>query len=486
MESFRGIPFAQPPIGNLRLRPPRRLVQNIGKLDATILGSSCPQLILSSGSNSIATKYLGKLANNQMFQKAANVKEDCLTLNIQRPAGTSSSSKLPVIYWFFGGAFEVPPSDSLKFGTNNVYDATGIINLSRLGLEWVADNIQAFGGDPSRVTLWGESSGSVSVFDQMLLYEGNNTYKGKPLFRGAIMDSGSLVPAQPVDSPKAQAIYDSVVSASGCEDSDNTLDCLRNLPYDQFLNAANAVTGIFTYSSLALSYLPRPDGITLTQSPEVLVRNNSYAAIPMIIGDQEDEGTVFSLMQTNLTSTAAVAQYLKDFYFEEATLEKLIQFVDTYPDDPTVGSPFRTGNANELYPGFKRLSAILGDIVFTLARRMFLANAKTTNPNVPAWSYLSSYNHGLPFLGTFHSSDIVQVFYGIPSNFAGRAIQTYYINFINSQNPNVGTDVYMNWPKWGDDLQLVNFFCRHASLLKDDFRQESYEFIARNVASLHF
>lgn len=107
MESFRGIPFAQAPIGNLRLRPPRRLVQNVGKLDATMLGPSCPQLLLSSGGSSIAAKYLSKLATHPMFQKAVNVKEDCLTLNIQRPTGTNSSSHLPVIYWFFGGAFEV-------------------------------------------------------------------------------------------------------------------------------------------------------------------------------------------------------------------------------------------------------------------------------------------------------------------------------------------------------------------------------------------
>lgn len=115
----------------------------------------------------------------------------------------------PVIFvavnYRVGGFGFMPGKEILADGSANL----GLLD-QRLGLQWVADNIAAFGGDPSKVTIWGESAGAISVMDQMLLYNGDHTYKGKPLFRGGIMNSGSIVPADPVDCPKGQLIYDTV------------------------------------------------------------------------------------------------------------------------------------------------------------------------------------------------------------------------------------------------------------------------------------
>lgn len=113
-----------------------------------------------------------------------------------------------------GGFGFLPGKEILSDGSSNL----GLLD-QRLGLQWVADNIAAFGGDPDKVTIWGESAGAISVMDQMLLYNGDITYKGKPLFRGGIMDSGSIVPADPVDCPKGQAIYDAVCIISNSKEA---------------------------------------------------------------------------------------------------------------------------------------------------------------------------------------------------------------------------------------------------------------------------
>ncbi len=513
VESFGGIPFAEPPVGPLRLKPPQRLNSSLGVFDATGLGPACPQMFFSTAGDLISS-VLGDLLTTPLFQTVTGQTEDCLTMRVQRPAGTKPDAKLPVLFWIFGGAFEL--------GSPQMYDATSLIsnavsqgkpfvfaavnyrvggfgflpgkeiladgasNLGlldqRMGLEWVADNIAAFGGDPEKVTIWGESAGAISVFDQMALYGGDIVYHGKPLFRAAIMNSGSVVPADPVDCAKCENIYNTVVAEAGCSSASDTLECLREADYDTFLNAANSVPGVLSYNSVALSYLPRPDGVALPQSPELLARSGRYAAVPMIIGDQEDEGTLFSLFQPNITTTDRIVDYLSAFFFQGASKAEIKDLVATYDPSILAGSPFRTGILNNAYPKFKTLAAILGDLVFTLTRRVFLEGTVATNPQVPSWSYLSSYGFGTPILGTFHASDILQVFYGIPSNYAARAFQSYYFSFLYNLDPNEGTAAeFAEWPQWSESNMLLWMQRDSSKLLADDFRAESYSWIADRV-----
>ncbi|KAI4639737.1 hypothetical protein J4E93_009091 [Alternaria ventricosa] len=515
VESFKGIPYAQPPIDQLRLKPPQPITSSLGKVDGTGIPKACPQFFFSIDERNIPTNVLGTILNLPLLQTITNAGEDCLTINVQRPAGTEAGDKLPVLFWIFGGGFELG-STAMYDGTSLVAESVaqgkpivfvavnyrvggfgfmpgkevlddGSANLGlldqRLGLEWVADNIAAFGGDPEKVTIWGESAGAISVLDQMMLYDGDNNYNGKPLFRAGIMNSGSIVPADPVDCPKGQAIYDRVVEAAGCASSADTLACLRTVPYTKFLNAANTVPGILGYFTVNLSYLPRPDGKALSDSPDALVKAGKYTKVPFIVGDQEDEGTLFGLFTSNLTTTKEVTTYLSTIFFQNASPAQVEQLVGSYQTITEDGSPFRTGLLNNFYPQFKRVSAILGDVTFTLTRRLFLEVTGQVAPDVPSWSYLATYNFGTPILGTFHGSDILQVFNGILPNNAAKTIRGYYYSFVYNLDPNEG-NTFMDWPKWSEGRKLINFGANRNSYLDDDFRGDTHDFLAQNVASL--
>lgn len=517
VETFQSIPLAQPPIGPLRLRPPQPFNSSLGTVQAKEAAPACPQFIFDRDGD-LPSSILGLLTDSPLFQVASNQNEDCLYINVYRPAGTTSSDSLPVLFWIFGGGFEL--------GWASMYDGTGFVEASvdqdepiifvtvayrvggfgflpgkevkadgsanlglldqRLGLQWVADNIASFGGDPDKVTIWGESAGAISVFDHCVAYDGDNTYNGKPLFRAGIMNSGSVIPADPVDGAKGQVVYDTVTKSAGCDTAADSLACLRALPFPAFLAAANSVPALFSYSSLALSYLPRPDGAFLTASPDILLARGSIPQIPLIIGDQEDEGTLFALAQPNITTTSQLAAYLLADYFPAANASTVAALVALYADTYQYGSPFRSFDPlDNWYPQFKRLAAILGDLTFTLARRRVLAAAATLG--LHTWSYLSSYGHGTPVLGTFHGSDLLQLFAG-PSGeglpgFAAAAFRAYYVSFANHLDPNRGVNgTFPDWPEWVGGGQVLNVKAGDAVLLEDDFRQDVVDFLGKSGA----
>ena len=198
----------------------------------------------------------------------------------------------------------------------------------------------------------------------------------------------------------------------------------------------------------------------------------------MIVGDQEDEGTLFALFQPNLTTADKVVDYFSKYFFTSASKDQLNRLVRSYRPYISGGSPHRTLLLNEWYPGFKRLAALLGDLTFTLTRRLFLEATVKANPEVPSWSYLSSYNYGTPIMGTFHGSDLLQTFYGLLPNNAARSTRTYYYNFLHNLDPNVGVDKYDTWPEWKEKKDRMWFERPNRnSILRDDFRQDSYEVI---------
>jgi len=513
IDTFNGIPFAQPPVGPLRLKRPLPLTATYGTIIATGTPTACPQFMQQVDMSNVPAAVAAMVLNSPGLQAATVTGEDCLTLNVQRPSTANSASKLPVLVWIYGGGFE--------FGSTQDYDASKIIQKSislgkpimfvamnyrlggfgfmagkelkaegntnlglrdqRLALQWVQNNIAAFGGDPTKVTIWGESAGSISVFDHTIINNGDASYNGGQLFRGAIMNSGSIIAIADVDTPKPQAVFNQVVQAAGCSGAANKLACLRALDYTTYLNAANSVPAIFGYRSVDLSYLPRPDPTDsfFSTSPEKAVAKNKYKKVPIIIGDQEDEGTLFSLSQNNISTTQQLTDYLAS-YSPTAPYASIANFVNLYPDDPSAGSPYNTGPLYNVYPQYKRLAAILGDIVFTLARRAYLQQVAS---KVPAWSYLATYLQGTPVVGTFHASDTQEIYKGLPLPEPASTIQTYYISFVNYLDPNTITTAapLINWPNWDANTKLLmNFQQTTNTLMQDNFRQAAGDYIAAN------
>jgi carboxylesterase type B len=107
VESFGGIPYAHAPVGQRRLRPPERLTESIGTFDGTGPAGACPQFISSTESTNFLFDLLGDIANLPFVQNATGQSEDCLSITVARPEGTKADAKLPVLYWIFGGGFEV-------------------------------------------------------------------------------------------------------------------------------------------------------------------------------------------------------------------------------------------------------------------------------------------------------------------------------------------------------------------------------------------
>ncbi|KIJ47403.1 hypothetical protein M422DRAFT_164078 [Sphaerobolus stellatus SS14] len=462
VQKFLGIPFAKPPVGDLRFRLPVPITYINSTYPATAYGPSCPQqaaqLPLLTGAAAAAANALTETIFEVIFPDS----EDCLTVNVVKPANIPTGKKLPVVVWIFGGAFELGATSmydggiivekSITMGQPVVYVSmnyrlslfgflasqevkdAGVGNLGlqdqREALRWVQKYISSFGGDPNHVTIWGESAGAFSVALQMLTNGGDT----EGLFHAGFMQSGSPIPVG--DITHGQKTYDGIVQQVGCSGATDTLACLRTVPYSALHTAMDNSPSTFSYQSLALGWLPRADGVFLTDTPQRLVAQGSVANIPIVTGDCEDEGTLFSLAGLNVTTEAQLHKYMKDIYVPSGTDAEIDTFIAAYPADITQGSPFNTGILNAVTPQFKRLAAMQGDLVFQAPRRYFI-NQIAGKQNI--WVYLHKRLKLTPVLGAFHSSDILTIY-------SASDMTAYLLRFVNTFNPN-GVGAF-NWPNW--------------------------------------
>ncbi|KAI0481337.1 Alpha/Beta hydrolase protein [Xylariaceae sp. FL0804] len=310
VRQFLGIPYASPPVGGLRFAPPapyRRPSANEHQqvIDASAFAPSCVQPVSTPAADA-ANLYVEYLTGFQLGSPAQS--EDCLYANVYAPrwpatATATAGRLLPVFIWIHGGAFtsdgaNVPyqiPAPWIErtqghivvtfnyrlnvFGFPNA-EAQGL-NLGlldqRLAVEWVRDNVAAFGGDPERMVLWGQSAGAWAVN-----YYGY-AYPDDPIVAGLIADSGGST----VFSTGDPANFTALAAAVGCDliDPAAQLDCVRRVDTAAIEGFASNLTGV--------SWGPGADNVTVFADYAERAARGLVAPLPKIIGNNAREGDGF-------------------------------------------------------------------------------------------------------------------------------------------------------------------------------------------------
>ncbi|KAI0052988.1 esterase 1 [Auriscalpium vulgare] len=489
-EFFGGIPFAEPPTGSLRFAPPvpRLSYGDLETLAATAYGPSCVQ----PGSD------------------LSQMSEDCLTLNIYRPTGLASNSSLPVLVWIYGGSFfaggtspynaSTLISQSINRGTPTIYasmnyrlgplgfpqgDEAASRNALNLGLrdqwtalEWVQSNIAAFGGDPGKVTVFGQSAGAIST----ALHYLNDNFTS--VARAAIMESGSGSTIPIFDSSRGQDAWLRFASnvASCAADSNssatNTFPCLLSANTTELFAGINAGIGVNQFP-----FPPVLDGAggIVSELPSSTLSNGAGARVPFITGTVLDEGTLF--VPTSFSNETVLAEWFVANY-TPSPLGPITLGVGAdillalYPDDPSQGSPFNTGNNTfGFQPTFKRAAAIFGDMSFQAQRRLWTRTAAVKGTKVYGYLFTDPQTMGAPAVGVAHGSDLGYVYGAVATGTTGATSQLsysmmdYWLSFVDSLDPNDGKGTpRTNWESYADNQRILELNSANITLIPDDFR----------------
>ena len=334
LDQFLGIPYAQPPIANLRFANPLPARSSPHEtIDATAYGPGCSQL-----------KY---------FTEYNGLSEDCLTLNVIRPKGTTRDAALPVMFWihgggnangqsiFYNGTALVQHSITINhpiiyvginyrlngFGFLNspAFQAAGLSNLGLkdqyLALQWAHENIEAFGGDPEKVTIFGESAGAANCWSQLhYAYVKNETNK---YFRAMITESGAPgSPAFPraLKPRKGAPSYKKLLKKTGC--LGKGISCLRKVQH-------NVISPILVNEAIADYTL---DHDWFDADLWSLVETGQFAPLPIIHGTNLDEGSFFMPDPFNPPNRAALIQTVASFL--DRNTQTATSIVDIYMSLP--------------------------------------------------------------------------------------------------------------------------------------------------------
>ena len=416
---FLGIPYAPPPVGDLRWRPPGAPPIWTGERDATKAGAVCADA------------------------------EDCLFLNVVRPATARTDQKLPVMVWIHGGAFVAGTSmggyggdtDGHEFAKKGIVAVSVNYRLGRAGwfahpaltkeghlhsnygaldqiaaLKWVKANIAAFGGDPDNVTIFGESAGGVGVLYLMISPEAQG------LFHKVIAES-SFARSVPVPLDEAERNGVTLAEAAGVHGDDAAAAAaLRKLPLSALPAGQRGVRG-----ALGRPY-PILDGAVIPSTVMAGFEKGREARVPLIIGGNSNEASL-------TRPTPAM--------FDTMAAERRDTIMKTF-------DPAGTGNKAQIINDYVTVQGV------TEPDRA-IARLHTRN-GAPAWTYYFSYvpvsRRAVRPYGAVHTEELPFVFISPRSTFVAEdlpvanAMNAYWAAFARSGDP--GSVAAVRWPRWTD------------------------------------
>lgn len=431
--AFLGIPYAAPPVGELRWKPPQKPASWTNVREAPAFGPACPQ--------------------GGPLEAASS--EDCLYLNVWTPA-RQPGARLPVMVWLHGGGFNFGAASQPEYvGRNLAGQGVVVVTVNyRLGplgylvhpalaaespkgmagnyglldqveaLRWVRRNIAAFGGDPDTVTIFGQSAGSrsVSLLTLSPLCAG--------LFHRAIAQSGGpiigseyLTPAFNGDFEAVSRMGRELSGRLGCANAPDELACLRARPALDVVRAADCKTGLFEDG---LFFAPVFDGQALPQNPAAAYAAGSERRVPMIVGSTGNEGTSYLRGERGLT-VAKYRAFLAARFGVQADEALAVFPVSNDADVPSAIDRFITVAVNA------QPARLMARALEHAGSTAYLYRFTRTPDTARARE-----------LGAFHGVDLAYVFgnmneadgYTAADKELSRQVMAYWVNFARTGDPN--------------------------------------------------
>ena len=457
--TFFGIPFAEAPVGELRWKAPVPKKQWEGIFDATEAAGMPPQQ-----------------TRTWPGAPAPKVTEDCLYVNVQTPA-KSAKAKLPVLVWIHGGGFITGDAnqDGTSFAKQDIVfvslsyrtGALGFLSLPELsaengrgisgnyglldmieGLKWVKENIAAFGGDPSKVTIMGESAGAIAV--SMLCA----SPLAKGLFRGAISESGGSF--CPVDAVRID--NNGIRDVKGSEQYG--LDWMKRIgvsSLEELRGTAWETLVSDEQSGGVGGFWPTVDGYVLPDDQYKMYEAGNYNDVNVLIGTNSDEGAMFC-------RPTQLAKYQADILAEYGPFaERMLELYPSTTDEETFGA----------------LSDIFRETAFSWPTWAWANLQNRTGKGKVYLYYFDQFDPDRPMFGgrnapkprgANHASEMPYVYassWGRPFEGGDKtvsdAMNRYWANFVKTGDPNgEGLDV---WPTYKDGEKTVMFFKNGTSLI---------------------